>query len=65
MPGYAHHMVPEAPRCCVPNQMEVGFRFVGPRECTPTRVYSMLEGALSSNGAEGLMKHGRASREAT
>ena len=30
-----------------------------------TMLYSMQEGALSSNSAEGLMKHGRASREAT
>ena len=30
-----------------------------------TMLYSMQEGALSSNSAQGLMKHGRASREAT
>ena len=30
-----------------------------------TMLYSMQEGDLSSNSAEGLMKHGRASREAT
>ena len=30
-----------------------------------TMLYSMQEGALSPNSAEGLMKHGRASREAT
>ena len=30
-----------------------------------TMLYSMQEGVLSSNSAEGLMKHGRASREAT
>ena len=30
-----------------------------------TMLYSMQEGALSSNSAEGLMKHGRASREST
>ena len=30
-----------------------------------TMLYSMQEGALSSGSAEGLMKHGRASREAT
>ena len=30
-----------------------------------TMLYGMQDGALSSNSAEGLMKHGRASREAT
>ena len=30
-----------------------------------TMLYSMQEGTLSSNGADGLMKHGQASREVT
>ena len=59
---FAEHSVSARNCLAWPDRARDGF--VTPMH-DPHALYSMQEGALSSNSAEGLMKHGRASREAT
>ena len=60
------HIAPFMDAAKLPGMARQGQGWVrDPHARHSTMLYSMQEGALSSNSAEGLMKHGRASREAT